>query len=69
MVKKFHIPILAISEPKISLDAAGAICQYFHMQAFAGNGGEGSKIWLLWKDHLNITIHSTSPQHITALIR
>lgn len=44
MVKKFHIPILAISELKISLDAAGAIRQYFHMQDFAGNEGEGSKI-------------------------
>ncbi|MQL88940.1 hypothetical protein Taro_021522 [Colocasia esculenta] len=65
IVMKHKPQIVGISEPKTSLSNVLCLCQGLHMDRYAGNMGDDSKIWVFWKSHDLVQVAASTSQFIS----
>ncbi|MQM19124.1 hypothetical protein Taro_052124 [Colocasia esculenta] len=65
IVMKHKPQIVGISEPKTSLSNALGLCQGLHMDSYASNMGDDSKIWVFWKSHDLVQVAASTSQFIS----
>lgn len=62
IIAKHQVKVVVISEPMIDVSKLPSLYSFLNMLGYTSNCGSNGKVWLLWKQGVNITMISHDSQ-------